>query len=333
MTSVEFVRPELLQLLLLVPAWLLLVWPLSGGGVFHPRGEAHGPPESGGLQVGLVLWLPRVLRVTALASLVVALAHPQRVLFEEESSLRGKGLAIAVDISTSMLADDMDNDDSRMSVARRAATRFAEGRRLDELSLVAFAGQAVQRVPNTTDPGLIVSGVTSLQPQLVLDGTDIAAAVVTSLASLLESEREERVIVLLTDGAHNGQGVTPLRAARGAAALGVRVHSIALVGEPDFEGMSPALRAANLRRLSEVEAQMEGVLSAISEVTGGQYFRASGEAALDSIYRTISELEAPVEVTTQVPVRTSLQVWLLLFALIAIGLEALLRGSRWSLVP
>ena len=281
----------------------------------------------------MILGLPRLLRLGAMASLVVALAHPQLVEVVEETELRGKSLALAVDISTSMLADDMEAERTRMAVARESAVRFAEGRALDEMSLVAFAGQAVTRVPPTTDPQLIVTGVETLVPQLVLDGTDISSAVLTSLVRLLESERDERVIVLLTDGAHNGTGVTPLVTARAAAALGVRVHSIALLGEPDLAQLSPALRAALLARQGLVESEIETVLTAISRITGGEYYRASTGPELDSIYREIGNIETPVEQVVERTFRTSLRVWPLLLALLLIGADAGIRGSRWGLVP
>ena len=335
--SIEFVRSELLYLLLVLPLWWLLVWPWSTGGVLFVSGGTLARGLAGSLGGrALVLGLPRLLRAGAMASLVVALVHPQLVEVAQERVLRGKAIALAVDISTSMLADDMENESTRLQVARDAAVRFAQGRRLDELSLIAFAGGAVTRVPPTTDPELIVAGVESLEVQLVLDGTDISSAMLGSLARLLESEREDRVIVLLTDGAHNGTGVAPLVTARAAEALGVRVHSIALLSGPDrarLAGMSAAVRAATLARQCLVEAEMETVLTGISRMTGGEYFRASSQAALDSIYRAIGEIEAPVEEDIRVEVRSSLRAWLLLATLLFIAFDAVLRGSRWGLVP
>jgi Ca-activated chloride channel family protein len=267
-----------------------------------------------------------------MAFLVVALAHPRTSRVVQQEVVRGKGMVIAVDISTSMLADDMQGESTRMEVAREAAERFAMTRTQDELTLVAFAGEAVTRVPRTTDPRVIAAGIESLEPQLVLDGTDISAAMLSSTAELVDSDRSERVIVLLTDGAHNGSGVAPMVTARAAAAFGMRVHSIALVGEPDLSGSPPAVRAA-LMRQAEMEAEMETVLIGISRVTGGEYFRASGRASLDSIYRTIAAIEAPIEEMADVTVFQSLRMWPLLAALVMVFLEAAVRGSRWGILP
>jgi len=331
--SVEFARSGFLYLLLILPLWWLLVWPWGAGGIQYAGGEFV--IRSAGREGGrfAVLGPPRLLRMGAMACLLVALSEPQRVEVVRETELRGEGIALAVDISTSMLATDMEDEASRLTVAREAAIRFSEGRELDELSLVAFAGQATTRVPATTDPNLIVAGVESLEVQLVFDGTNISAAVLASMGQLLSSEREPRVIVLLTDGAHNIAGVTPLTTGRAAAALGVRVHSIALLSEPDLSEASTTGRAAAIRRRIEMESEMETVLTAISRVTGGEYFRASSGAALDSIYREINEIEAPVEEVVDVEVRYPLRTWPLLLGILLFSLEVAFRGSRWAVVP
>lgn len=333
MISVEFARPEFLYLLLLLPLWWLLVWPWAEGGVLYTGTEAaRGSFRWRGARIPVLL-APRLLRFGALACLVAALAEPEQVEVVQETTLRGNGIALAVDISTSMLTIDMEDESSRLAVAREAAIRFTEGRTRDELSLVAFAGQATTRVPPTTDPGLIISGVQSLEPQLVFDGTNISEAVLTATAGLRDSDREPRVIVLLTDGAHNGQGIPPLSTARAAAALGVRVHSIALLSELDLTAEPATGREAALFRRNQLEAEMETVLTAISRITGGQYFRAPSAAALDSIYGEINEIEAPIEDVVDVEVRRPLRSWLLLVGLLLLGVDVAMRGSRWGLVP
>ncbi len=332
--SVEFAQPQFLYLLLILPLWLLLMWPRAGGGVLFARGETARALGGGrGARLAIVLGSPRLLRSGAMSCMVIALANPQRVEVAQDIELRGKGIALAVDISSSMLAVDMEDASSRLTVAREAAVRFAEGRTLDELSLIAFAGRATTRVPPTTDPNLIVAGVESLQVQLVFDGTNISAAVMTSIAQLLESERQPRVIVLLTDGAHNSVGITPMTTARAAAQLGVRVHSIALLSEPDFSGAPATQRDAAVRRQAELESEMETVLTAVSRLTGGEYFRASGGVTLDSIYREINEIEAPIEELVEFEVRHSERTWPLLLGLLLLGLDVALRGSPWGVVP
>ena len=206
-----------------------------------------------------------------------------------------------------------------MDVAREAALDFARGRTLDEITLVGFAGLAVTLVPPTSDANLIVTGVESLEADLVQDGTDISAAVLATVARLQESEPESRVVILLTDGAHNGEDVPPMAAARAAAALGVKVHAISIL-PPGF-------------RQSWISEDMETVLTAISGFTGGRYFTASSAAELESIYREINWIEAPVPILTESEIRHPLRTRLLLLGLVLLGLDVALRASRWALVP
>ncbi len=316
----EFVRPEALVALFLLPIWWWLVWPWAGRGTFFSHGESVKRfvrrPRG---RAAVLLVLPRLLRSAALACLVVALAEPVRIEILEEASLQGKAIGLAVDISRSMLSLDMEGGRSRMDVAREGAVNFAKGRPLDEMTLIGFAGLPVTRIPPTRDAGLIVAGVGSLEADLVRDGTDISAAVLATVARLQESEPESRVVILLTDGAHNGDDVPPLVAARAAAALGVKVHAISI--------LPPSLGE------TWIAEDMETVLTAIAAFTGGRYFNASTAAGLDSIYREINLIEAPVPVRTQREVRHPERTRLLLLGLLLLGLDLALRGSRWGLVP
>ena len=325
----EFARPDYLYLLLALPVWLLLVWPRTGSGVLYSRGEAARRLTRWWGPSGIVLILPKLLRGLAMAALIVAIADPQRIEVVQDRELRGRAMGIVVDLSSSMLAIDMEAGSNRIDVARAAAKRFAEGRTLDELSLVAFAGRSLTRVPPTNDPKLVAAGVESLEIELVGDGTDISSALITGVSQLVASEREPRVLVLLTDGAHNGTGVRPLAAARAAAALGVKVHALSIVG-PE----TPEDRARREARAgSSTAADMQTVLSGIASITGGEYFHATSGEALDSAYARINRLEAPVEDVQEREIRHSLRIWPLMLAIGLVGLEVLLRGSRWGIIP
>jgi Ca-activated chloride channel family protein len=277
----------------------------------------------------IALLAPRLLRASSLVCLVVALAGPERVEVVEDVVAEGMGIGLVVDLSSSMLAEDMGDRVSRIEVAREAAIRFARRRPYDELSLVGFGGQALTRVPPTTDSELIAQGVESLEIQLVRDGTDISGAVLTSIARLLESEREPRVVVLLTDGAHNGVELPPLATARAAAALGVRIHSISVLA-PDEESLGAG--GATLGRIRMAE-ERETVLQGLALLTGGKYFRASNADALDSIYGEIDRIEVPTLQTIEGALRHSYRAWFFLLSLALLAVELLLRGSRWGIIP
>jgi Ca-activated chloride channel family protein len=326
--QIEFARPDMLYLLALLPVWVLLVWPWAGRGVPYTRGaEGVRRPFWFGAPGAALLTLPRVLTGVAIASLIVGLAGPERVDPTEETELEGGSIGLVVDLSSSMLAQDMGDDRSRISVAREAAVRFALRRVYDEISLVAFGSDALTRVPLTTDHQLIVHGVESLEIQLVRDGTDISGAVLTAVERIRGSERQPQVIVLLTDGAHNGTNLPPLATARVAEALGIRIHTISVLANED-----PQRRLAPGIVRERFGEERETVLMQLSGITGGRYFRARSAAALDSIYDEIDSLEMPVPRPIIGEVRVPLRAWFFLLGLSALTGEALLRGSRWGVV-
>ena len=325
---IEFARPDYLYLLALLPLWALLVWPRVGRGVLYTRGA---PPVRRALaadaRAALVLLTPRFLTGVALGAVVVAVAGPERVDLTRDTVLEGHGMALVLDLSSSMLAQDMGERRSRIDVARDAGVRFARRRVHDELSLIGFGSDALTRVPPTTDMDLVVHGVASLETQLVRDGTDISGAVLAAIDRLLESERQPRVIVLLTDGAHNGAETPPLVTARAAEAVGIRIHAISILA-PETATVGRAAQIIQERFGDERET----VLQRLSGITGGQYFRASSPEALDSIYTEIDRIEAPTPRIMEEELRQPLAAWLFMLALALLAAEGMLRGSRWGIV-
>ena len=325
---IELARPEILYLLALLPLWAVVLWPRAGRGVLYTRGAPpgrHAPAAD--LQGALILLTPRFLTAGALGAMIIAIAGPERVDVTHETIMEGHGMALVLDLSSSMLAEDMGERQSRIEVAREAGVRFARRRVHDELMLVGFGSDALTRVPPTTDMDLVVHGVESLETQLVRDGTDISGAVLAATARLLESRREPRVIVLLTDGAHNGTELPPLATARAAEALGIRIHAISILA-PET---APVGRAAQIIQ-ERFGNERETVLMRLAAITGGQYYRATNAQTLDSIYAEIDRLEAPIPRLIDGELRSPLAVWFFMLALVLLAVEGLLRGSRWGVV-
>lgn len=329
--SIELSRPGVLYLLLLIPVWWAVAWPREGWGVLFARGEEAGPVSGrwGGRSAGLLL-LPRLLRSGAMALVVLALAGPQRVEVVDQEEPRGKAVGLALDLSSSMLAEDMQEGLSRMEAARTAAVRFAEGRPHDEISVVAFAGEALTRVPPTADGRVVRDAIESLDVYLLSDGSDIATGLLAAVEQVLTAEPEDRVVVLLSDGAHNGYRVPLLAAARAAASVGVRVHGISIPGPAAASVGGLALGAPPAGRGGEGGGR---ALAAVAALTGGRYYQASSVRALEAIYAEIDRLEAPTREPTERTVRRPLRASALLLGLLLLGAEGLLRGSRWGVVP
>ncbi len=233
----------------------------------------------------------------AMALLVVALARPQRTLREEV--IRGEGIDIflAMDVSSSMLAQDFRPD--RLSVSKRVAMDFIDKRPHDRFGLVLFSGEAFTQCPLTADHRVLAAFVDAIQCGILEDGTAIGMGLATAVNRIKDSPAASKVIILLTDGVNNAGYVMPLTAAEIARQYQVRVYTIG-VGQ-EGEAMTPISRRKDGRYvfgLAQVEIDQK-LLRDIADLTGGRYFRATSAEGLQSVYAEIDQLEkTTVEITT-----------------------------------
>lgn len=324
--NIQLARPEWLVLLALVPLWLWWIRPRRASGLL--LASAGLVPLPGSRLWAAVDALPRALRATALACLVVALAHPRLITAHEEPVEGGTGIVVAVDLSTSMWADDMEGSATRLEAAKAAAKRFVAGRD-DAIGLVTFAGEALTRLPLTRDRYLVEHAVDGMEVGLLIDGTDIAGAIAAGAALLDAGPHDSKVLVLVTDGAHNRDGLVPAMAARAAAAVGVRIYPVA-IGQPDppEPGIGAGDPSAQTRR-----QRMETVLTQAARITGGRYFSAADVVALDSIYAQIDRLETTSRETRLTTALVPFRFWLVAGALALLLGAVGLRASRWAVLP
>ena len=326
-----FARPELL---LLVPVAIVLVllaarWSRGGGAVrFSDEGLLRGIRLGWRARTRPVLVILRVLGVAALA---VALAGPR--LAHDREIVRGEGIDIvlALDISGSMRALDFEPDD-RLAVAKRTIQDFVDGRTQDRIGLVVFAAKAFTQCPLTLDYDVLVRFLDEVDIGLIEDGTAIGLGMATGVRRLARSEAESKVLVLLTDGVNNVTTVDPLTSAEAARALGVKVYTIG-VGK---EGLAPYPVDHPIlgRRYTQIETRIdEELLQQVSEMTGGQYFRAQSGDGLARIFETIDALEK-TEIETEVFTNyQSLAAWWILPGLLLLALESLLAATLFRVLP
>lgn len=279
-----FTRPWLLLLLLLIPLWL---WWRRRRIPMLPASQLAVPGQAARRS-----WWPAVpvaLRALAFAAFVLTASGPTlggRVL-----ELRGEGIAIAlaIDVSSSMLAEDF-APSNRLEVAKRQAIGFVRGRRADRIGLVAFAGEALTQVPLTLDYSVLEQSIAGLRVGVLEDGTAIGTGLATALNRLRRMPGKSRVVLLLTDGENNRGAVDPRTAAEAAAALGVRVYTIGVGTEG--QARVPTGRGLSGLRYEVVPVRIdEALLREIADKTGGRYFRATDGAALQRIFRQIDQLE------------------------------------------
>ena len=258
--------------------------------------------------------LPFVLRCIAVALLIVALARPQGVSSDTNSTTEGIDIVLAIDVSSSMLAQDFQPD--RISAAKETASRFIMDRPNDRIGLVVFAGESFTQSPLTTDKASLVNILGTIRSGIIEDGTAIGNGLGTAINRLRESQAKSKVIILLTDGVNNSGQIDPLTAAQIAADYGIRVYTIGV----GTEGVAPTPTLNAWGGISFVQAKVEideKMLGEIADKTGGRYFRATDNTKLAEIYAEINQLEkAKVEVENFVKYSEVYHLWLLL----AVGL-------------
>jgi len=226
-------------------------------------------------------------RILVFALLVVAFARPQSSLKEENVSTEGIDIVMAMDISGSMKARDLQPD--RLEAGKQVAIDFVSGRPNDRIGLVVFAGESFTQTPLTTDHAMLKKIISEMKEGLVEDGTAIGMGLATAANRLKESEAKSKVIILVTDGENNAGFIDPLTAADIAVQYGLRVYTIGV----GTIGMAPyPFQVGNQIVYQNIEVKIdEELLKKIADMTGGKYFRATDNKSLKRIYDEIDMLE------------------------------------------
>ncbi len=288
---INFAHPWVLLLLLLLPLWSW--WRRRG----KQRQEAIPFPLTGMLGLGprpRLAWT-RVLpwlRMVAVAGFIVAVAQPRSGARSTRVTSEGIDIALAVDISSSMLAEDF-QPLNRMEVEKEKLKRFVLGRKSDRVGLIAFSGEALTQVPLTTDYPVLLAAIDNLQVGQLEDGTAIGTGIATAANRLRTAPGRSRVLVLMTDGENNRGAIDPRTAAQAAGAFGIRIYTIG-VGSEGMAAVPVGRSLFGLRYENRPVKIDEALLTEIATSTGGRYFRARDADALQRIYEQIDALERSV---------------------------------------
>jgi len=278
----------------------------------------------------LLKYLP-ILRYFSLGFLIFALARPQLVLKEEEVKAEGIDIMMVMDLSSSMLARDFKPD--RLTVSKEMGKRFIDKRTYDRIGLVVFAGESFTQSPLTTDHRILKEFMSGLESGIMEDGTAIGMGLASAVNRLKESESESKIVILLTDGVNNAGYIKPMTAAEIAKELQVKVYTIG-VGTMG-NAVAPISKRSDGRYVfgvSRVEIDEE-LLTEISELTGGRYFRATNEAGLEQIYAEIDRLEK-TEIDVSVFKRYSEEFRKFLFiGLLLLLIEWILKNTLLRTLP
>jgi Ca-activated chloride channel family protein len=330
----RFESPWWLLGLLLLPvvAWLRRRWTREATFVYSSVGLVKGITSLSRSRAGTVL---RGLRWVSMALVFVALARPQSGEGKAPVRASGVDIAVAVDLSGSMLAEDFELNGervNRIAIAKDVLRSFIEQRPSDRFGLVVFAGRAYIAAPPTLDHDFLLRNLTRLDT-LNEQGTAIGSALSTAVNRLRDLPSKSRIVVLMTDGQNNSGNIPPLTAADAAKALSVKVYTIGVGTRgtaPTPVGYDPFGRKVYRQVPVDID---EDTLTQIAERTGGKYYRADTTKTLRSIYAEIDRLEKTEMETAKYASWEELMGYAAVPAVVLLVLEMLLANTVWRKLP
>lgn len=239
-------------------------------------------------------FLPRLLGFLSLIFVVVALARPQKTAQQVQKNVEGIDIVIALDISDSMLIEDM-QPENRMVASKKTIKEFIEGRVSDRIGLVVFSGEAFTRVPLTLDYELLLRSLAEVETtRNIKMGTAIGVALANAVGRIKESKAKSKVIVFLTDGENNSGTIDPETALKIAEEYGVKIYSIGM--GKDGQAQLPVYiddgRGNKIKQYRPMHSKVnEELLGNFAKRTGGRFWRATTGEGLDQVFHEIDRLE------------------------------------------
>ncbi len=326
----NWANPEYLYLLLVIP--LLVIWYWFKNSTVSADLRFSGLQVFNNMKTSPKTWLIHslfVLRMFAIALLIIALARPQSISTKQNINIEGIDIVMTIDVSGSMLARDFKPD--RLEAAKEVAAEFIARRPNDRVGLVIFSGEAFTQVPLTTDHTMISNIFVEVQSGMIEDGTAIGDGLATSVSRLKDSDAISKVIILITDGVNNSGSVDPISAAEMAHMFGIRVYTIGI----GSMGMAPyPVQTPYGIQMQQMEVQIdEELLQEIASMTGGRYFRADNNKKLKEIYKEIDNLEKSKIDVQEFRKKHESFLPLALLALLLFSLEIILRYLVFKKFP
>ena len=232
-----------------------------------------------------------VLRILSLVLIVMALGRPQTMdVSTRTRTNKGIDIVMAIDISSSMLAQDL--KPNRLAALKRVAASFVDDRVSDRIGLVIYAGESYTKTPITSDRAIVKNALGEIQFEgLIEDGTAIGMGLATSVNRLKDSRAKSKVIILLTDGVNNSGFIDPKIASELAVEYQIKTYTIGLGSNGTARAPVGLLPNGKFQYgMTKVEIDEE-LLKTIAKNTGGLYFRATDNKKLEEIYAEINKLE------------------------------------------
>ena len=290
LNNMTFYSPEFLWLLILLPLFIFYNYFYNDKKTSSLKISSIKGFDYKTLKIKFLPIL-NILRYLAIAFLIIALSRPQIVdISTQTKTSKGIDIIIAVDVSSSMLAQDL--KPNRLDALKSVAKEFIKDRVSDRIGLVVYAGESYTKTPVTSDKSVILNSLDAINFDGVIeDGTAIGMGLATSVNRLKDSKAKSKVIILLTDGVNNSGFIDPNTAADLALSFGIKTYTIGLGSNGN--ALAPiAINPNGTFRygLTKVEID-EKLLESIAKQTGGLYFRATDNERLKDIYQEINKLE------------------------------------------
>jgi Ca-activated chloride channel family protein len=325
--------------------WILILLPLAAALMFFSNKRESLPAlrfSTGTLLSGvrptfkLRLYKGMVLlRLTVLCLIIIALARPQLLLEESRIETEGIDIVLAVDTSTSMLAEDFElggERENRLVVVKEVMKDFISNRHSDRIGIVAFASGAYTVSPLTLDYGWLIQNLDRVKIGMIEDGTAVGLGISSALNRLKDTEAKGKVVIVLTDGRNNAGNISPLMAAEAAKALNIKVYTIGA----GTKGLAPYpakdFFGNTVYRQVKIEIDEE-TLKRIANATDARYFRATDTKSLRSIYDEIDKLETtPIEEKGYTEYKELFHLFLIP-GLVLLMLEVILKNTVLRRIP
>lgn len=313
----------LLFLIVLIPLiiWYIIKWKNS-----NPSIGISSVNSLAKYRASFKIWLMHfcfALQLVSLALLIIALARPQKHDSLRSSNIEGTDIVLALDISSSMLATDL--QPNRIEAAKSVASKFVSQRTTDNIGLVVFSGESLSMMPLTTDKAALINAISNTKTGDLNDGTAIGDGIASSINRLVSGQAKSKSIILLTDGTNNAGDVAPTTAAMIAKQNKIRIYAIGV-------GTNGSIRITDPYGFSSTTMETkidEEALRKIADETGGKYFRATDSHTLRQVFQEIDALEkSKINVNNFTQTEENFMPWIF-SALMA---YALLMSIRYTLL-
>ncbi len=218
----------------------------------------------------LIMHLPFITLISSITLIILALSGPHTLSSITDKKYEAIDIIVAVDVSTSMLADDF--KPNRLEVSKSIINSFIDNRQHDRIGIVAFAGESFTQSPLTRDKKTLKVLINSLYAGMLADGTALGVGLSSAIAKFKGSNSKSKVIILLTDGVNNTGIISPETSLELAKSSGIKIYSIG-IGDPYSE---------------DYDAEF---LNSAAQISAGMYYNADNPEALNNIYNKIDQLE------------------------------------------